>query len=208
MIISVPQSDIPAILIHQLESFFPISDEEKECINEKLRGALFRIEKCFSPNPNKYYHRNGETYFNPFHSGQYTVFLYFYSREVFLSGNSILADKIYYLNKIMNSCYLFYEVVLPDYFSLDHPHGTVMGRAKYSDGLSFAQYSTVGNNKGIYPVIGKNCRMCMNSAIIGNCHIGDNVTIGAGALVKDESVPSNSLVFGQSPNLIIKKKKE
>jgi serine O-acetyltransferase len=208
MITSVPKSDIPAILIHQLESFFPICEKEKECINERLEGALSRIEKCFSPNPNKYYHRNGETYFNPFHSGQYTVFLYFYSREIFLSGNSILADKVYYLNKIMNSCDLFYEVELPSYFSLDHPHGTVMGRAKYSDGLSFAQYSTVGNNKGIYPVIGKNCRMCMNSAIIGNCHIGDNVTIGAGCLVKDTDIQSDSLVFGQSPNLIIKKKKE
>lgn len=208
MIFSVQQSDIPNILIHQLESFFPIGDEERVCINKQLGGVLLKLEHCFEQNPNKYYHRGGEAYFNPFHSGQYTVCLYFYSRLVFLSGNSILADKIYYLNKIMNSCDLFYEVELPDYFTLDHPHGTVMGRAKYSDGLSFAQYSTVGNNKGIYPVIGKNCRMCMNSAIIGNCHIGDNVTIGAGALVKDTDIPSNSLVFGQSPNLIIKKKRE
>ena len=208
MIISVPQSDIPAILIHQLESFFPISEKDKECINERLGGALFKAEKCFCPNPNKYYHRNGETYFNPFHSGQYTIFLYFFSREVFLFGNTLLADKIYYLNKIMNSCDLFYEVELPSFFSLDHPQGTVIGRAKYSDGFTFAQYSTVGNNKGIYPVIVKNCRMCMNSAIIGNCHIGDNVTIGAGCLVKDIDIPSDSLVFGQSPNLIIKKKKE
>lgn len=205
---SVPQEDIPTILIHQLESFFPIGEEEKVCINEQLQRVILKLEYCFGQNPNKYYHRDGEAYFNPFHSGQYTVFLYYYSRLVFLSGNSLLADKIYYLNKIMNSCDLFYEVELPDFFSLDHPHGTVMGRAKYSDGLSFAQYSTVGNNKGIYPVIGKNCRMCMNSAIIGNCHIGDNVTIGAGALVKDTDIPSNSLVFGQSPNLIIKAKKE
>ncbi len=208
MITSVPQSGIPAILIHQLESFFPISDEEKECLKERLGGALSRIEKCFSPNPNKYYHRNGETYFNLFHAGQYTIFLYFYSRELFLCGNSLLADKIYFLNKIMSSCDLFYEVELPEFFMLDHPQGTVMGRAKYSNGLSFSQYSTVGNNKGVYPVIGVNCKMCMNSAILGNCHIGDNVTIGAGTLVKDEDIPSNSLVFGQSPNLIIKKKKE
>jgi len=41
MITSVPQSDIPAILIHQLESFFPISDEDKECINERLGGGTF-----------------------------------------------------------------------------------------------------------------------------------------------------------------------
>ena len=205
---SVPIKNIPTILIHQLESFFPIGEEEKACIDEQLERVLLKLEFCFEQNPNKYYHRDGKAYFNPFHSGQYTVFLYFFSRLVFLSGNSILADKIYYLNKIMNSCDLFYEVELPDYFSLDHPHGTVMGRAKYSNGLSFAQYSTVGNNKGIYPVIGKNCRMCMNSAIIGDCHIGDNVTIGAGTLVKDTDIPSNSLVFGQSPNLIIKAKKE
>lgn len=208
MIFSINQSEIPDILIHQLESFFPIGEEERVCINEQLGGVLLKLEFCFGQNPNKYYHRDGEAFFNPFHAGQYTVFLYYYSRLVYLTGNSILADKIYYLNKIMNSCDLFYEVELPDYFSLDHPHGTVMGRAKYSDGLSFAQYSTVGNNKGIYPVIGKNCRMCMNSAIIGNCHIGDNVTIGAGALVKDTDIPSDSLVFGQSPNLIIKAKKE
>lgn len=208
MITSVPQSDIPSILIRQLESFFPINEEEKLCINGRLKGVIERLEYCFSLNPNKYYHRNDETYFNPFHAGQYTVFLYFYSREVFLNGNSLLADKIYFLNKIMSSCDLFYEVELPEFFMLDHPQGTVMGRAKYSNGLSFSQYSTVGNNNGIYPIIGENCRMCMNSAIIGKCHIGDNVTIGAGALVKDEDVPSNSLVFGQSPNLIIKKKKE
>ena len=207
MILSINQSEIPALLIHQLEGFFPINNDEKECIISLMGGVFIKVEYCFSQSPNKYYHRNGETYFNPFHAGQYTIFLYFYSREVFKSGNPLLADKIYYLNKIMNSCDLFYEVELPDFFMLDHPQGTVMGRAKYSDGLSFAQYSTVGNNKGIYPVIGKNCRMCMNSAIIGNCHIGDDVTIGAGALVKDSDIPSNSVVFGQSPNLVIKTKK-
>lgn len=170
-------------------------------------GVLNKVEYCFSQNTNKYYHRNGETYFNPFHAGQYTIFLYFYSREVFLAGNSLLADKIYFLNKIMSSCDLFYEVELPDYFSLDHPQGTVIGRGYFSDGFTFSQCCTVGNNRGIYPVIGRNCEMCMNSAIIGKCHIGDNVIIGAGALVKDQDVPSNSIVFGQSPNLIIKQKR-
>ena len=149
MIFSVNQLDIPGILIHQLEGFFPLKEDEKECILTVWEGVIRKVENCFSHNPNKYYHRDGETYFNPFHSGQYTTFLYFYSREVFLAGNFLLADKIYFLNKIMSSCDLFYEVELPDFFMLDHPQGTVMGRAKYSDGLSFAQYSTVGNNKGI-----------------------------------------------------------
>ena len=59
----------------------------------------------------------------------------------------------------------------------------------------------------IYPTLGINFRMCANSTILGNCHVGDNVTLGAGALVKDQDIPSNSLVFGQSPNLVIKQKK-
>lgn len=208
MITAIPQEEIAPLLCHQLESFFPLSDAEKKCIKTSWGGVESRIEKCFDKTSNKYYHRNGDVFFNPFHAGQYTIFLYFYSREVFLNGNSLLADKIYFLNKIMSSCDLFYEVDLPEFFMLDHPQGTVIGRAKFSNGLSFSQYSTVGNNNGIYPVIGENCRMCMNSAIIGNCRIGDNVTIGAGALVKDTDIPSNSLVFGQSPNLVIKKKKE
>ena len=92
------------------------------------------------------------------------------------------------------------------FFTLDHPVGTVIGRGCFSNGFSFAQNCTVGNNKGVYPVIGKNFRMCANSTVLGNCHIGDNVTLGAGTLVKDQDIPSNSLVFGYSPNLIIKQK--
>ncbi len=108
----------------------------------------------------------------------------------------------------MNACDLFYEVELPSYFKLDHPVGSVMGRAQYSDGFCFSQNCTVGNNKGIYPIIGKNVRMCANSSIIGNCHIGDNVVLGAGCGVKDEDIPSDSLVFGQSPRLVIKSKRK
>ena len=107
----------------------------------------------------------------------------------------------------MHSDDLFYEVELPEYFSLDHPMGSVMGRAKYGNGFSFSQGCTVGNNHGIYPVIGENVKMCGNSSIIGNCHIGNNVTLGFGTVIKDQDIPDNSLVFGQSPNLIIKEKK-
>lgn len=46
--------------------------------------------------------------------------------------------------------------------------------------------------------------MCANSSIIGKCVIGNNVTIAANSGVKDENIPDNSLVFGHSPNLIIK----
>ena len=49
--------------------------------------------------------------------------------------------------------------------------------------------------------------MCAGSSIIGNSIIGDNVMVGANTIIKDEVVLSNVIVFGESPNLIIKKKK-
>lgn len=64
------------------------------------------------------------------------------------------------------------------------------------------------NGEIYYPKLGNNVQMFANSSILGNCKIGDNVKIGAGALIKNEDIPSNSIVFGQSPHLIIKKQKK
>lgn len=148
--------------------------------------------------------------FNPFHSVQYMIFLYYLSHEIFIRENAIeLCDKIYYLNKVLNSVDLFYAIELPIKFGAEHPLGAVMGRARYSDGFFFYQGCTVGGTHGkngeiFYPELGANVQMFANSSILGKCHIGNNVKIGAGALVKNEDVPSDCLVFGQSPNLIIK----
>lgn len=199
--------DIFKLLIKQIDNNFFIKDEEIEILRFTFSNVLNRCEFCFSHQKNKYYFDDGETFFSPFHSGQYSIYLYYYSNEVWKEGFPILADKIYYLNKILNACDLFYEVELPSIFMLDHPVGSVMGRASYSDYFSFTQNCTVGNNNGIYPTLGSNVRMCANSMIIGNCVIGDNVTIGANTCIKDEHIEPNLIVFGNSPHLIKKQKK-
>ncbi len=66
------------------------------------------------------------------------------------------------------------------------------------------QNCTVGGNKGFYPTLGKNFRMMSGSKILGESNVGDNVTLAANTYVKDTDIPDNSLVFGNSPNLIIK----
>lgn len=208
MIVSISIEAIKQQLLQQLSSFFFLNKEDELLINAKIRGVISRCEYCFSHTKNKYYSCDGETYFNPYQSAQYTIFLYYFANTISRdTHNRLLADKLYYLNKIMNGCDLYHEVNLPDYFTLDHPVGSVMGRAEYGEGFSFGQNCTVGNNRGIYPVIGQNVRMCVSSSIIGNCHIGNNVIIGANSGVKDEDVPDNCIVFGNSPNLIIKQKK-
>lgn len=118
-------------------------------------------------------------------------------------GGSI-CDKVYAVSKAMCGADLFYQVELPSVFTFDHPLGAVMGRAAYSDFFSFSQGCTVGNNHGIYPSFGRSVFMLSDSKVIGSTTIGDNVIIGANAFVKDETVPSGSLVFGSSPNLIVK----
>jgi serine O-acetyltransferase len=203
----IEKSEILNGLIRQLKSFFSISDEEIDLLRSLMDNVLFRCECCFSKNENKYYSREGVTYFNPYHSAQYTIFLYYLSNSIIKESKiySVLADKVYYLNKIMNACDLFYEIELPEYFMLDHPVGSVMGRAKYGNYFSFGQNCTVGNNRGVFPVIGEHVTMTGSCMILGNSNIGDYVILGAGTCIKDQDVPANSLVFGSSPNLIIKK---
>jgi len=210
MIFEISKEAILKLMISQISSFFSISTEEIETINILSDEVFGRCDRCFSKNKNKYYSKNGETYFNPFHSGQYNVFLYYFSNTIFKKAKQQirLADKVYYLNKIMHSCDLFYEIELPEYFMLDQPIGAVLGRANYGNFFKFTQNCTVGNNKNIFPTIGEHVNMAANSMVFGNSKIGDNTIIGAGAIVKDEDIPANSLVFGHSPNLIIKKRKE
>jgi serine O-acetyltransferase len=209
MIFEIQKEDILKGLIRQLNAFFSISGAEINVINSLGDKVFHRCEYNFSKNKNKYYTRQGETYFNPYHSGQYTVFLYYFSNTVFKEEKShkSLADKLYYLNRTMNGCDLFYEVELPKIFTLDHPLASVMGRAEFGEYFAFSQTCTVGNNNNIFPVIGEHVTMSVNSMILGNSKIGNNVILGAGACVKDQDIPDNSMVFGSSPNLIIKKKK-
>ena len=61
----------------------------------------------------------------------------------------------------------------------------------------------MGNVNEIYPVIGRNVQMCAGSKVLGDSHIGDNCIIGEGAVVRDQDVVANSIVYGKTPNLSI-----
>lgn len=205
MQIAISQERLVELLRSQLKHNFLLEDQEAVLLETGITPSLQRAELCFRHNKNKYYQRNGEVYFNPYHSAQYCIFLYFLGNTLWKSaGASLICDKIYFLNKMLNGIDLFYEVAMPDIFFTDHPVGTVMGRAKYGSHFTFNQNCTVGNNKGIYPVIGNNVRMCAGSRILGKCQIGDDVVIASGAFVKDQDIPACSLVFGTSPHLVLK----
>lgn len=204
MLIEFGPNKMLDMLYRQLSNFFYLSESEKTLLSLSIEQVLSKTEKCFDKIENKYFKKNSETYFTPLHSGQYLIFLYYFSHIMFLNEKSELADKIYYLNKIMNSCDIYHEVVLPDVFYLEHPVGTVLGRAKYSDGFVALQHCTVGGNKGKYPQLGINFKMLSGSKILGDSIVGNNVTLSANSYVKDTNIPDGVTVFGSSPNLIFK----
>jgi len=208
MEIAINKRELLSLVSNQLKNIFFLSANETIFLNKCIDNALERCEICFSKSTNRYYNGLDGVFFNPFHSGQYSIFLYFLSNEVFRAKSPppLLADRIYYLNKTLNNLDLFYEVEMPEIFFLDHPVGTVIGRAKFGNGFSFSQNCTVGNNKGIYPIIGKNVKMMSGAKILGNCQIGDNVVISSNTLILDQDIPDKSIVFKHNDELIIKSK--
>lgn len=92
--------EIPDLVIRQLLSFFPLSDDDKDLIAETTPYALDRVEKCISQVQNKYFHRGKECYFSPFHSGQWLIFLYYLSHTLSMGGDMLLNVKIGGVNRL------------------------------------------------------------------------------------------------------------
>lgn len=197
------ESELLSILIRRLNNYFFIDETEELLIKKHHINVLEKLKICFLGIDNKYFQKNGNAYFSYIHSGQYLIYLYFYSM-IFAELKHPLKDKFYYLNKIMHSVDLYCEIKLPSVFFFEHPLGLVLGRASYGDNFFAMQGCTVGGNKGIYPSIGKNVKMFSDSKVLGDCTIGDNVWISANTYIKDMDIPSNTIVFGSSPNLILK----
>ena len=215
MIFTIPKREIFAQLLVQLKGHFLISSDEEILLEAHFDKALKECEINFTHSDNKYFiveTEEGRTCrFNPYHSVQYMIFLYYLSHELYKNSAGDICDKLYYLNKIFHSVDLFYAIELPAHFGAEHPLGSVMGRAKYGNGFFFYQGCTVGGTHDkqgniYYPEIGENVHMFSNSCILGKCRIGNNVNIGAGCIVKNQTIPDNCNVFGESPNLIIKEK--
>ena len=200
--------EIHQLLTKQLNQFFDLNDNEREIIMNNIPEILGRLELNISFVKNKYYERDNVPFFNPYHSGQYLTFLYFLSFHLSNKKNDDLADRIYFLNKILNSIDIYHKVQLPTKFFFEHPLGTVLGRAKYGENLFAMQGCTIGGTENEYPNLGDNVSLYSYAKIIGNCNIGKNVIMSANSYIKDVDIEENTIVFGQYPNHILKTNKK
>ena len=87
-------------------------------------------------------------------------------------------------------------------FVLIHGFGTVInGSAVIGKNCTILHNVTIGAGKGGSPVIGDNVYVGAGAIIIGNVIVGNNVKIGAGAIVV-ENVPDGSTVVSQKSKII------
>lgn len=196
------------LVLFQLKNLYGIGDLELVSLNTE---QLFDEAETFAfQSISGFYNKYNTGEINPYNGVMYTNYLYWLSRLFYESGKEEIASKVYGLNKMLHSVDLFYAIELPPIWSCEHPLGAVMGRAKYGNRFFFYQGCTVGGNihKGHleYPIIGEDVKMYSDSKILGKCIIGNNVTLAANAYVINQDIPDNCIVFGQSPNIVIKRK--
>lgn len=208
MKLSLSREDLQGYISRQLEYRFPdrkSSMDFKEPINEKaFDEALQRIEYCFRHISVKGYSildASGEkveqTFFNHLHSDQYSQFLYCFSNSLWKKeGDLDLCSKLILLNRELHGCWFSYKGNLPDIFCLDHPVGTVIGHVnvKFSDYLVISQNVTI-NSSLTSLELGKYLLLGAGAKIIGDGKIGDRVSIGANALVRNPDIMDNSIVY-------------
>ena len=196
--------------VNQLNFFFNDGTKVSSRVLKKpFNIALERIENCFKAVNNNYYQKLGISIFNHLNSDHFCTFLYFLSNSCYsMKLNSIICEKIYYLNKILHSVDIFYEVELPDIFLLVHPIGTVLGRAKYSNYFVVYQGCNVGSNKNEKPIFEKYVTLRPNSSVMGKSKIYENSVIAAHSLILNQNVKKNLVYIGNPKKFYHLKNKE
>ena len=189
----------------QLDSQFPAEgvNADAEQIAELLPRALERLRPILAAV------RNFEPgAFNHFNSLQYASFLYLLGNEQWRARpTDALADRLFCLNRALNSIDLFYAVQMPEVFFLSHGLGAVLGNATYGERCVFFQNVTVGRVAAARPVIGRNVVLYPGAVVTGNAVIGDGCVIAAGTIVHGERIESDHVARTSAGGLVLTPRK-
>jgi len=176
----------------QLDSLFPSDgiDPDINAITKILPTAIDRLKpilrtvRCFN-----------KDLFHYHHSLQYSVFLYLLANEQWRNNSEhSLSDRLFLLNRALNSIDLFYSIEMPDVFFISHGLGTVLGNAKYGNRLVVFQNVTVGRVGEMKPIIGNNVVLYPGAVVTGRTVVGNNSIVSAGTILHNETVPDNTIV--------------
>ena len=189
---------LSAYVARQLSTFFPDGRPiAADAVQPYMKDALARTRVCFSGVEKKKFRDGGRVMFNYLHPDHYAMFLYLLANTVSRSDRTDpLAFRLFYLNKVLHGLDVYHDTALPEVFQFMHPLGTVLGQAKYGNFFCVYQGCSVGSDEdGVFPDIGDHVVLYAGSSVIGRSRVGNNVVIGATALVLNEHIPDNKVVL-------------
>lgn len=88
-----------------------------------------------------------------------------------------------------------YDTKIGGGLKIRHGNGTVIRGESLGQDCEVYQQVTVGHGRGGFPVIGDRVDLCAGSIICGGIRVGDDVIIGAGAVVVKD-VPDRAIMVG------------
>lgn len=214
MKMTMSKEELSAFVQRQLDFYIPDGyvTEHKYWL-EAMGTALKRCDNCFKHILTPLYRDlNKESLFSHLHRDQYATFLYFLANTIWVHYHEKqICDKLLNLQSILHSFFLSYKCEMPDLFWLGHPIGSIIGNAKYSDGLCITQNVTVNTHVdaqgNVDLVLGKGVVLQPGATIIGNKQIGDRVTIGPNVLIYNEKIESDYTCINQKGEILIRPRK-
>ena len=75
---------------------------------------------------------------------------------------------------------------------IQHGFATIISAKSIGENCYINQQVTIGYNGDKNPTIGNNVHICAGAIVIGDCHIGDNSVVGAGAVVVKDIPPNET----------------
>lgn len=136
------------------------------------------------------------------------IFYYRKYQEVGVIGKGVIRFLTYFLNKKM-SVELPWNAKIGKGMLIIHPYSiTLNSKCVIGDNCTIMKGVTIGNTKGPnsgVPIIGDNVYLGINSTVVGNIRIGNDVLIAPNTFVNFD-VPDGAIVLG-NPGVIHKKDK-
>lgn len=191
--------ELTNLLVRQLALWGDLSTAKIKRIDWGLDIAVSATQKVLDISTAK-------SKFDHYHSQHYLIMLYKLAHYLHKAEEGDdLPERLYLLNRMLNSVDLYYKIDMPDYFIAAHGVGTVFSNASYGNYLVIFQNVTIGKQDNSYPRIGERVVIYPNSVISGNSVIGENSVIGAGTILINKIIPPNSLVYCRNGEIVIKK---
>jgi serine O-acetyltransferase len=88
-----------------------------------------------------------------------------------------------------------FDTIVGGGLKIRHGNGTVIRGVSLGKDCDVYQQVTVGAGRGGFPVIGDRVDLCSGALIFGGIRVGDDVIIGAGAVVSKD-VPDKAIMVG------------